>query len=69
MLKYKSKLMVIIFSVLLCVGCSPSGSENDSNPEKTYRTIIIEGHEYIFISRRPWASNMAITHKGNCKAH
>jgi hypothetical protein len=40
--------------ILFCIGCSPPGSE--------------EGHEYIFISRRPWSGQMAIAHAGHCTA-
>lgn len=71
MLKYKNKLLAILLSALLVSlsGCSPTGSENDVNPEKSYKTVTIEGHEYIFITRRPWSSEMAIAHKANCKAH
>ncbi|MFT5450833.1 MAG: hypothetical protein ACI9N9_000313 [Enterobacterales bacterium] len=66
-----SKLLIVLLSVLLvCVaGCSPAGSENDVNPERSYKTVTIEGHEYIFITRRPWGGEMAIAHKANCKAH
>jgi hypothetical protein len=42
------------------------GAGNDLEPEKTYRIVIIENCEYVYISRRPWDSNMAIAHKGNC---
>jgi hypothetical protein len=60
----------LCFTAILCTtlsGCIPKGSENDRNPEKTYRIITIESHEYIFISRRPWGSQMAIAHNANCK--
>ena len=63
-----SKLITTLL-VALVSGCVPLGSEDDVNPEGTYRTITIEGHEYIFISRRPWSSEMAMAHKANCKAH
>jgi hypothetical protein len=71
MLKYKTKLLAVLLSVLLVslCGCSPEGSENDVNPERTYKTVTIEGHEYIFITRRPWGGEMALAHKANCKAH
>lgn len=68
----RTKLSYAFYTLLvafLMVGCNPEGSENDKNPEKTYRIVEIEGCEYIFISTRPWGSEMAITHKGNCKNH
>lgn len=63
------KIIIILayLSIGLISGCVTEGSGNDENPEKTYKIVEIDGCEYIFISRRPWASNMAITHKGNCK--
>ena len=71
MLKHKTKLLAVLLSALLVslCGCSPAGSENDLNPERTYKTVTIEGHEYIFITRRPWGGEMALAHKANCKAH
>jgi len=57
---------LIIFCILTISGCG-GRSENDLHPEKTYRIVEIDGHEYIFISRRPWSAEMAITHKANCK--
>jgi len=61
------KILILILTILIC-GCT-GGGDADKNPEESYRTIIIEGHEYIFISRRPWSSEMAIAHKANCSAH
>lgn len=64
--------IAIVFAVILIallVGCSPYGSDNDVNPGKTYKIIVIEDCEYVIISRRPWAGNMALAHKGNCKNH
>lgn len=64
--------IAIVFAVILTallVGCSPYGSENDVNPEKTYKIIVIEDCEYVMISRSPWMGNMALAHKGNCKNH
>ena len=59
----------IVLALVLCGGCgnSTEGSGNDKNPEKTYRIVEIDSCEYIYISRRPFGGNMAITHKGNCK--
>lgn len=67
----KNKLLIVLLSTLLVslCGCSPAGSGNDVNPERTYKTVTIEGHEYVFITRRPWGGEMAIAHKANCKAH
>jgi len=69
------KLKIVL--VLLAVGLigllagfasrNLAGSENDIRPEKTYKIIEIDSCEYIFISRRPFAGDMALTHKGNCK--
>ena len=50
---------------LLSVGCF-EGSGNDIHPEDTHRIIKIDGCEYIFVSRRPFSGDMAITHKGDC---
>lgn len=61
------KTFTILMIALLTTGCT--GSDNDVNPQDSYRTLEIEGHEYIFISRRPFSSEMAMAHKANCKAH
>ena len=45
------------------------GASNDLYPEEVHKVIVIEGCEYIFISRRPFDSQMALAHKGNCKNH
>jgi hypothetical protein len=45
----------------------PKGSENDIYIENSYKVKVIDSCEYIYISRRPWSSEFAITHKGNCK--
>lgn len=66
----KTKLSYAFYTLLvafLIVSCD--GSENDVHPEETYNIIEIEECEYIFISRRPFAPDMAITHKGDCKNH
>ncbi len=60
-------LLAVSLTALLASGCSLSGSENDTTPSKTYKIIEIDGHEYIFISRRPWSGEMALAHSGNCK--
>ncbi len=67
--KKNTWLLVTLTGLLVCAGCSPAGSDNDANPEETYSIIEIEGHEYIFISRRPWSGEIAMAHKANCKAH
>ena len=68
------KLAIMIFfvgSMALLSGCTSNvnlaGSDNDLHPETTYRVIEIEGCEYIYLSRRPWSGEMALSHKGNCK--
>jgi len=58
-------------SVLLgLVGCSPAGSNNDvisvSGREISYRVVVIDDCEYIYLSRRPWGAEMSLAHKGNC---
>lgn len=65
-IKFKNLLCIasLGFTVLL-TGCF--GSDNDVNPEKTYRIVRIEGCEYIFVSRRPFGAEMALSHKGNCE--
>ncbi len=61
--------VLIILAALLCSGCDFSnGSENDVHPDRSYRLVMIEGHEYIFISRRPYGAQMAIAHNANCKS-
>tara|TARA_R110000824_G_C15210760_1_gene676586 strand:- start:1345 stop:1617 length:273 start_codon:yes stop_codon:yes gene_type:complete len=57
---------VTAFVIFGLSGCNPAGSENDTNPEQTHREIIIDDCEYIFVSRRPFSAEMALTHKGNC---
>ena len=64
------KTLSLFLSLLICllvVGCG--GVDNDVHPEDSYRTITVDGCEYIFISRRPFAGNMALAHKGNCPNH
>ena len=66
----RTKLSYTIYTLLvafLMVSCD--GAENDVHPEENYKIIEIDDCEYIFISRRPFASDMAITHKGDCKNH
>lgn len=66
----RTKLRYTIYTLLvafLMVSCD--GAYNDVRPEENYKIIEIDGCEYIFISRRPFASDMAITHKGDCKNH
>jgi hypothetical protein len=68
----KTKLSYAFYTLLvafLMVGCNPEGSDNDVNPEKTYKVIEIDGCEYIYISCRPWSDAMSLAHKGNCKNH
>lgn len=65
--KYTTALLAISCAAwLLLSGCSPSGSQNDVDPARSYKTITIEGCEYIYVSRRPWAGDFSLTHKGNC---
>lgn len=62
--------ILIILLLLIISGCGiTDGIGNDVSPEKSYKVIEIEGHEYIFISRRPFSAEMAITHKANCQYH
>ena len=65
----KGYALCILLALVLCVGCGnvTEGAGNDKNPERTYRIVEIDSCEYIYISRRPFEGNMAITHKGNCK--
>ena len=66
----RTKLSYALYTLLvafLMVGCD--GAENDVHPEETYKVIEIDECEYILISRRPWASEMALSHKGNCNNH
>lgn len=67
-LKYFLFLLLVCILHAGCVGfASYEGVENDVNPETTYRIIEIDSCEYVFISRRPYSSEMAMSHKGNCK--
>ena len=68
----RTKLSYAFYKLLvafLMVGCNPEGSDNDVNPEKTYKVIEIDGCEYIYISCIPWSDAMSLAHKGNCKNH
>lgn len=60
-----TKVSFILFIIYYFLSCA--GSENDINPEKNYEIKIIDSCEYIYVSRRPFASEFSITHKGNCK--
>jgi hypothetical protein len=42
------------------------GDNNDIKAEKTYEIKVIDSCEYIYVSRRPWAGDFSLTHKGNC---
>lgn len=57
---------IMLVAVIFC-GCNPQGIENDVNIEKSYEVKVIDSCEYIYVSRRPWSSEFALTHKGNCK--
>lgn len=57
---------VLLVAVIFC-GCSPEGSENDVNIEKSYEVKVLDSCEYIYVSRRPWTGEFSLTHKGNCK--
>lgn len=59
--------LYLVLALVFAGGCSPAGSENDVNPEETYKIIVIDSCEYIYLTRRPWGGEMALTHKGNCK--
>lgn len=59
-------LLPVACGVILA-GCH--GADNDLSPGKTYRIYVIEGCEYLLVSRRPWAGDFAMTHKGNCTNH
>lgn len=64
------KTLIVGLMAVLVGGCGVvDGGDSDVHPEKSYRIIEIEGHEYIFISRRPWSGEMALAHSGDCKAH
>lgn len=68
-MKRKITLMLAVILTALLGGCTPSGSENDLHPEKTYKVIVIDKCEYVMVSRRPWSGEMAMAHKGNCQNH
>ncbi len=60
---------VITIITVICVlfgfsGCSGAG--NDLYPDSAYKIFKIEECEYILISRRPFAAEFSLTHKGNC---
>lgn len=57
---------------LVFLGCREyssikSGASNDLEPQSSYQIVEIDSCEYIYLTRRPWGSEMAIAHKGNCK--
>ncbi len=58
-------LMVYSISWLGFTGCD--GADNDTKPETSYKVIMIDGCEYIYVSCRPFAREFSFTHKGNCK--
>ncbi len=58
-------LAVICIMTLFILGFN--GARNDKNPEKSYKVVIIEQCEYIYISRRPFSAEFCLSHKGNCK--
>jgi len=61
----RSAFFFALITLLVCTSCGGAG--NDLKPEQNYTIITIDSCEYIFINRRPWGSEMALTHKGNCK--
>lgn len=62
-------LGTLVVFLILGVSSKTQGAGNDLSPEKTYRTVIIENCEYIFVSRRPFSAEFSLTHKGNCTNH
>lgn len=63
-----SKKYVLIFGLLILTGCTSfEGVDADITIEDSYKTIVLEGCEYIYVSRRPFSSEMMMAHKGNCK--
>ncbi len=59
-------IMVLVMTLTMSCGVK-SGIENDLEPEKYYQVKVIDNCEYIYVSRRPFAAEFSITHKGNCK--
>ena len=60
-----TSLFVMLVAVPL-TGCT-DGAGNDLHPEQTYKIVVIDSCEYIFVSRRPFSGEFALAHKGNCK--
>lgn len=56
---------VLLIAFIFCC-CTPQGSVNDVNIEKSYEVKVIDSCEYIYVSRRPWSGEFSLTHKGNC---
>lgn len=58
------QLLFIAILISVLVGCG--GINNDANPETSYEVKIIDGCEYIYVSRRPYSAEFSLTHKGDC---
>lgn len=67
MIRIIRKFLCLIVSLIVFNSCITDGSENDINPVKSFDVLEIDNCEYIYITRRPFQGNMAITHKGNCR--
>ena len=69
-LLYIMLLILFLATIIICVrSYSSLGMDNDINPETSYKVIVIDSCEYIFVSCRPWGSDMSLAHKGNCINH
>lgn len=80
-LQLNNKLRYSLYVVLACVlfSCSPDnngfgdfGNVKDeathiNNGDVKFETIVVDSCEYIYTSRTPWAGDMMMAHKGNCK--
>lgn len=70
MQKFKLHSSAVLVAILLLAAVffqSCKGDDNDTIPEKTYEIKVIDSCEYIYVSRRPFAGDFSLTHKGNCK--
>lgn len=65
--KRTSLLLVVSLLCLLAAGCDSGGKNNGDPDDPSYKTVEIEGHDYMAFQTAYGYWNY--TYKGNCKNH
>ena len=59
------KLILLVLTTLMMVGCNSMKKEYNRSYENDYETIYVDGCEYI--REKFYHYDAPLTHKGNCK--